>query len=113
MKLSRNSIGIGDRFAQEAEAQLTAIIKAAEQGIIVTPVWNKSSREHEIINSHPRETRIAADWAVKNLGWTGPYFTDADHINIKTVDQFLGHCDFFNKHQRCIRSRQGESKRRN
>ncbi len=27
--------------------------------------------------------------------WTKPYFLDADHINLKTVDRFVAPCDFF------------------
>jgi tagaturonate epimerase len=48
-----------------------------------------------IIGSEPSQTRTAADAAVKELGWTKPYFLDADHINLKTVDRFLSPCDFF------------------
>ena len=33
--------------------------------------------------------------AVKYLGWEGPYFVDADHINLSNVDRFIDHCDFF------------------
>jgi hypothetical protein len=29
------------------------------------------------------------------LGWTKPYFVDADHINLKTVQRFLDPSDFF------------------
>ena len=32
---------------------------------------------------------------MKALGWTKPYFLDADHINLKTVQRFLAPCDFF------------------
>ena len=32
LNLSKFSIGVGDRFAQQAEAQLRAFIQAAEQG---------------------------------------------------------------------------------
>ena len=64
-------------------------------GIEVIPVWNKSNREHTIIGSEPSPTRAAADAAVKALGWTKPYFCDADHINLTTVDRFLAPCDFF------------------
>ena len=58
-------------------------------------MWNKSNREHMIIGSEPSATRAAADAAVKELGWTKPYFLDADHINLKTVDRFVAPCDFF------------------
>ncbi len=95
MQLSKYSFGVGDRFAMQAEAQLKAIERAKELGVEVVPVWNKSNREHVTIHSNPEETRHAADTAVKNLGWTKPYFCDADHINMSNVDKFVDHCDFF------------------
>ena len=58
-------------------------------------MWNKSNREHTIIGSEPKETREAADAAVKELGWKKPYFLDADHINLKNVERFIEPCDFF------------------
>ncbi len=95
LELPRFSIGVGDRFAHQAKAQLQACIMAADAGVEVIPVWNKSNREHMIIGSEPSATRAAADAAVKELGWTKPYFLDADHINLKTVHRFLDPCDFF------------------
>jgi hypothetical protein len=68
---------------------------ALEAGVAVSPVWNKSNREHTIIGSEPAATRAAADEAVRELGWTLPYFLDADHINLKTVQRFIDPCDFF------------------
>jgi hypothetical protein len=93
--LPKYSIGVGDRFAHQAQAQLAACIMAAEKGVEVIPVWNKSNREHNIIGSDPSGTRAAADAAVKKLHWTKPYFLDADHINLSTVDRYLVPCDFF------------------
>jgi hypothetical protein len=95
LKLGRFSIGIGDRFAHEGNAQLQACIKALESGVEVVPVWNKSNREHTIIGSQPDSTRHAADAAVKALDWKLPYFLDADHITTQTVGRFLEPCDFF------------------
>jgi hypothetical protein len=95
LKLPKFSLGVGDRFAHQAKAQLAACVLAADAGIEVVPVWNKSNREHMIIGSEPNQTRLAADAAVKELGWTKPYFLDADHINLKTVARFLNSCDFF------------------
>jgi hypothetical protein len=95
LKLPKFSVGVGDRFAHQAKAQLAACVKAAEAGVEVVPVWNKSNREHTIIGSDPNQTRTQADAAVKELGWTKPYFLDADHINLKTVDRFIAPCDFF------------------
>ena len=95
LQLPKFSIGVGDRFAHQAKAQLRACMLAAEAGAEVVPVWNKSNREHLIIGSEPRQTRVAADDAVRELGWAMPYFLDADHINLNTVDRFLEPCDFF------------------
>ena len=95
LKLPKFSVGMGDRFAHQAKAQLQACVLAAAAGVEVAPVWNKSNREHMIIGSEPSQTRLAADAAVKELKWTKPYFLDADHINLKTVERFLQPCDFF------------------
>jgi tagaturonate epimerase len=95
LKLPKFSVGVGDRFAHQAKAQLAACMLAADAGVEVVPVWNKSNREHMIIGSDPSQTRLAGDAAVKELGWTKPYFVDADHINLKTVGRFLDTCDFF------------------
>lgn len=89
------TFGVGDRFAHGAHAQLQAFIAAKELGIDITPVWNKSNREHDIIGSEPQSTRDAADQAVADLGWPGEYLLDADHINLGTVDRFVTPCDFF------------------
>lgn len=90
------SIGIGDRFSHQGKAQLQALINAsANLGINITPVWNKSNREHNIVHSEPSDTRAEADAAVRALGYRGPYFVDADHINLTTVGRFIDHSDFF------------------
>ena len=94
-ELAKYSFGIGDRFSQQGEAQLKALIKAKELGIDIVPVWNKSNREHQIIHSSPADTRKEADQAVSALGWEGSYYVDADHINMVTVKAFLEHSDFF------------------
>jgi hypothetical protein len=93
--LGRYSIGVGDRFAHQAKAQLEACVLAGRSGVDVIPVWNKSNREHMIIGSEPSSVRAAADAAVAELGWMLPYFCDADHINLSTVDRFLTPSDFY------------------
>ena len=95
MKLGKYSLGIGDRFAHQATAQLQALLMAKEADVTLTPVWNKSFREHKIIGSEPGQTREQADRAVQALQWTDAYFVDADHINLKNVDYFLDSSDFF------------------
>jgi hypothetical protein len=95
MMLAKYSIGVGDRFAHQAKAQLRACMKAAEHGAEVIPVWNKSHREHTTIGSEPGSVRTAADAAVKELGWKKPYHVDADHIRLETVDGFLASSDFY------------------
>ena len=95
LELGKFSIGVGDRFAHQGKGQLQACIEAGRAGVEVIPVWNKSNREHNIIGSEPAQTRTAADAAVQTLHWTRPYFCDADHINLTTVDRFLAPSDFF------------------
>ena len=94
-QLPRLSFGVGDRFAHEAEAQLAAFEKLACAGVIVAPVWNKSNREHSFIGSEPASVRDAAARAVAARGWPHPWFVDADHIRLETVDRFLASSDFF------------------
>ena len=95
LKIEKFSLGMGDRFAHQAKAQLQACVMAARQGVEVIPVWNKSNREHVTIGSEPSGARAAADAAVKELGWNKPYHVDADHIRLETVDRFLPHSDFY------------------
>lgn len=95
LTIEKYSIGVGDRFAHEAEAQLRACQMAADCGVRIIPVWNKSHREHVLIGSAPAGTRAAADAAVKALGWQHPYHVDADHIRLETVDAFLAYADFY------------------
>ena len=95
LTLSKFSLGVGDRFAHQAKAQLRACVLAAEQGAEVVPVWNKSYREHTTVGSQPPSVRAAADAAVRELAWTKPYHVDADHIRLNTVDGFLDSSDFF------------------
>jgi hypothetical protein len=95
IRLAKYSMGIGDRFAQQGRAQLSAFVRAKEMGVEVTPVWNKSNREHNIVHSEPISVREEADSAVRTLNWRGQYLVDADHIGVKTVDRFLGPSDFF------------------
>jgi len=95
MILGKFSFGTGDRFAHQGRAQLKASILAKEAGISITPVWNKSHREHKTINSDPSDVRKEADITVKELGWTEAYLVDADHINMNNVDEFIPYSDFF------------------
>jgi hypothetical protein len=95
LALPRFSFGIGDRFAREAEAQLAAFAQLADAGVVVAPVWNKSHREHSFIGSKPESVRQAAAAAVAATGWQHPWFVDADHIRLETVDGYLASSDFF------------------
>jgi hypothetical protein len=95
LTLGKYSLGMGDRFAHQASAQLRACVKAAEHGVEVIPVWNKSNREHVTIGSEPASVRSAADGAVRDLKWAKAYHVDADHIRLETVDRFIAHSDFF------------------
>jgi len=93
--LGKYSIGMGDRFGHQGTYQLRAIIEAEKKGIEITPVWNKSNREHMIIGTEPADVRNEADKAAAAEGFKRPYFVDADHINADTVDRFIEWSDFF------------------
>jgi tagaturonate epimerase len=93
--LGKYSFGLGDRFGHQGGAQLRAIIEASNHGIDITPVWNKSNREHVTIGTQPSDVRMEADQVTKNAGFTKDYFVDADHINFDTVDRFIESSDFF------------------
>ena len=95
MKLGKYSFGIGDRFGRQGEAQLAAFVKAQKEGIHLTPVWNKSYREHQNIHSTPADVRTEVDQAVQSLQWKDTYFVDADHVSLANVDYFLDSSDFF------------------
>ncbi len=93
--LGRFSLGVGDRFGRQGVAQIAAIAAARADNIVVTPVWNKSNREHALIGTCPADARRAADDAVRVSGWPHAYLLDADHVGLATVDRFVDACDFF------------------
>jgi tagaturonate epimerase len=95
LPLGKISFGLGDRFGHQGQAQLRACIQATELGAEVTPVWNKSNREHSFIGTEPSSLRAEADAAVQALGWKKRYHVDADHIRLETVDRFIVPSDFF------------------
>ncbi len=74
---------------------LAAVIEAASAGVEVTPVWNKSYREHSIIGTRQEAVRAEATSTAESMKWQGEYFVDADHINSKNVDAFIESSDFF------------------
>ena len=68
MNPGKYSIGIGDRFGHQGAAQLRAIIEAGKKSIDITPVWNKSNREHLTICTNPEDVRMEADKAILKPG---------------------------------------------
>ena len=60
MDLTRYSIGTGDHFGQQGKAQLAAVMNAWERGVELGIVWNKSHREHVIVNSDQHAVRLEA-----------------------------------------------------
>jgi hypothetical protein len=95
-QLAKYSMGIGDRFGRQGRAQLEAFrLLAQRERVNVSPVWNKSNREHTIIGTQPEAVRCEADAAVLSAHWTLPYYVDADHISLKNVDGFVAASDFF------------------
>ena len=95
MKLPKYSIGTGDRFGQQGKALLSAVMKARQYGIKLAIVWNKSNREHTIINTKPQDVFIEAKNAVNELNYSGKYFIDADHIGYSNVDSFIEYSNYF------------------
>ncbi len=95
LTLEKFTIGVGDRFAHQAKAQLRACQLIAADGVDVIPVWNKSNREHTFIGSEPASVLAAAKAAVEALDWKKGWHVDADHIRLETVDRFLDSSDFF------------------
>lgn len=95
LPIERFTFGVGDRFAHQAGAQLRAFEQLAADGVDVTPVWNKSNREHTFVGSQPQSVYDAAAEAVQKRGWDKPWHVDADHIQLATVEPFLPCSDFF------------------
>lgn len=95
MIIQKYTMGMGDRFAHQGNAQLQAVLNAKAAGLDVYPTWNKSFREHKTVGSVPQSLRSEADAAVSALGWTGDYYVDADHIGLKTVDDFIEGSNFY------------------
>jgi tagaturonate epimerase len=94
-KTGKYSFGLGDRFGHQGSAQLRAITDASARGIEITPVWNKSNREHVTIGTEPPDVRKEADTVTAKAGFRKDYFVDADHINLDTVGRFIASSDFF------------------
>jgi len=95
LPIAKYTFGMGDRFGHQGRAQLQACVLAAEQGMDIVPVWNKSNREHSFIGTEPASLRAEANAAVQALSWRGAFHVDADHIRLDTVDRFIASSDFF------------------
>lgn len=94
-QLGKYSFGIGDRFGKEGKAQLAAVMKMQNDGVMVTPVWNKSDREHKTVGTNPETVKAEAEIAVESLNYKGGYLIDADHIKLDTVQPYLEVSNFF------------------
>ena len=88
--IEKYSLGMGDRFARQGKAQLQAIMQARALGIEVTPVWNKSNREHTLVGTEPASVLAEAESAVAALGFDGSFHIDADHINFVRIVDVVG-----------------------
>jgi hypothetical protein len=93
--IEKYSVGAGDRFGRQGAAQIAAFRKAREKAVDVAIVWNKSNREHLLTGTEPADQSAAAGRAIKETGWDGPWYVDADHIGLATVGRFAPYCDFF------------------
>jgi hypothetical protein len=93
--IGKFSLGMGDRFAQEAEAQLHRLPhgRATRRG--------RRARLEQVQPRTPdhrvgaASVRAAAEAAIKKLGWKSEWHIDADHIRLETVDRFMSASDFF------------------
>ena len=73
MTLGRYSLGVGDRFAHEAEAQLRAFTLAAQRGRATSRRSGTSpTASTRSSASEPASVRAAADAAVRALDWQAP-----------------------------------------
>jgi hypothetical protein len=95
LRLEHYTFGVGDRFAHQAKAQLRAFTLAAQEGLEIIPVWNKSNREHTIVGSKPGSVRAAAEVAIREMSWKKKFHIDADHITQETVAGFLESSDYY------------------
>src|SRR5258708_13562649 len=95
LNLPKFSVGVGDRFAHQARAQLAACVLAAKDGVEVAPVWNKSNREHTIIGSDPSQTRRGAEAAGKETSSRKASFLGIVPNNFSTAGGVLQSCHFF------------------
>lgn len=95
MEIARYSIGTGDRFGLQGQAQLAAVQKAIGEGVELAIVWNKSHREHTIVGTDQSSVMEEARQAVQALAWKGQYFVDADHIGLGNVELFMESSNFF------------------
>jgi hypothetical protein len=93
--IEKYSVGAGDRFGRQGAAQIAAFRKAREKAVDVAIVWNKSNREHLLTGTEPADQSAAAGRAIKETGWDGPWYVDADHIGLATAGRFAPYCDFF------------------
>jgi hypothetical protein len=95
LTLGKYSMGIGDKFGKQSRAQLLAFEMASFAGVEITPVWNKSAREHQITGTTPLMTREAAEKAVSTIKWDKPYFLNAEGFSSANIHNFIDDCNFF------------------
>jgi len=95
MQLEKFSMGIGDRFYHQGAAQLQGIISYSTDHVKVSPVWNKSYREHQIVGTKPESVLKEAQQAVEFHDFKNSYYIDADHIGLDTVDDFIEYSNYF------------------
>ena len=75
--IEKYSLGMGDRFAGQGEARLQAILHARDVGTDLTPVWNKSNREHTLAGTEPASVLAEAESALAAPGFDGSFQIDA------------------------------------
>ena len=95
LTLNKYSFGFGDRFSLHSNAFFNALKQAHDNGIQITPIWNKSIREYSILGDKPAQIKSKVDVLMKQHDWCKKYIIDADHINNENLDEFIDYCDYF------------------
>jgi tagaturonate epimerase len=85
------SVGFGDRLGLATPGHIRALVDAAQQGIVVAPIFAQQSvRENNRTHRTPQQVLDDAMWGVFQTGWRQPWGADADHLKTTAdMDTFI------------------------
>lgn len=95
LALGKYSIGFNNSITHPEIAQLAAIQLATNNGIQITPVWNKTYTEHLQTKSTAAEFQNYIEESRKQANWKADYFIDSENITNENIEFFLPHCNYF------------------